>query len=257
MDDFAIYNGKRFDLRPKMTDIVNGMKDVHEFAGMISMPRFKQPVDVSGVPHTQTLASYLQKATSDTPDFERMAFHDPFLIAYSSGTTGSPKCIVHSIGGAMLSSAKEGRLHRDQNEDCVSLQYTTTGWMMYFSSVMQMLPGARVVLYDGSPFQPDLETFVKLAGKQKVTKLGISPRWMWEMQKNGVRPKDVTDLSNLKVVTSTGMVLSDQLFEWFYDVGFPKHVHLANISGGTDLVSLIILGWVARTNISSRRAVLD
>ena len=59
---------------------------------------------------------------------------------------------------------------------------------------------------------------------------------MQELQKNGVVPKEVSNLSSLKLVTSTGMVLSDQLFEWFYDVGFPKKVHLANISGGTDLV---------------------
>jgi acetoacetyl-CoA synthetase len=109
------------------------------------------------------------------------------------------------------------------------------GWIMYFSSIVNLLPGARVILYDGSPFQPDPSTFIKLIGSQKVTKLGISPRWMTEIQKNKLIPKDITDLSNLKVVTSTGMALSNQLFEWFYDIGFPKHVHLANISGGTDI----------------------
>jgi acetoacetyl-CoA synthetase len=224
MDDFAIYNGKRVDLRQKMTEIVNGMKNVPEFSGMISMPRFKEPVDITSVPKTQNLATFTKKATSTTPEFEQMAFHDPFFIAYSSGTTGTPKCIVHSVGGTMISASKEGKLHRELDETSVALQYTTTGWIMYFSSVVQLLSGAQLILYDGSPFQPDLTTFLKLIGDLKVTKLGISPRWMGEMQKNGIVPKDVTDLSNLKIVTSTGMVLSDQLFEWFYDVGFPKHV---------------------------------
>src|SRR5207237_120755 len=158
-----------------------------------------------------------------------------FMIAYSSGTTGTPKCLVHSIGGALISSAKEGILHREMTPESVVLQYTTTGWIMYFSSVINALIGARIVLYDGSPFQPDLTAFVKLIGDQKVTKFGTSPRWMSEMKRHGIAPKDITNLSNLKVVTSTGMVLSDQLFEWFYDVGFPKSVHLANISGGTDI----------------------
>jgi len=220
-----------------MTDIVHGMSSVPEFIGLISIPRFSTPKDITSVPKTETLSQFLCHAISPAPEFVQVAFHDPFFIAYSSGTTGTPKCIVHSVGGAVLSSAKESILHRELGPESVALQYTTTGWIMYFSSVMGLLPGSRVILYDGSPFQPDLTTFVRLIGEQKVTKLGISPRWMLEMVKNGVAPRDVTNLSNLKLVTSTGMVLSDQLFEWFYDVGFPKHVHLANISGGTDIVT--------------------
>jgi acetoacetyl-CoA synthetase len=239
MDDFAIYNGKKVDLREKMAQIVDGMKAVKEFKGMISMPRFSRPVDISKIPVTQTLETYLLKGSSKGVEFENTTFQDPFLIAYSSGTTGTPKCIVHSIGGAVLSSAKEGKLHREMTPETVALQYTTTGWIMYYASVTNLLVGARVILYDGSPFQPDLKTFVRILGEQKVTMLGTSPRWMHELQKNGISPREVTDLSNLKIVTSTGMVLSDQLFDWFYDVGFPKHTHLANISGGTDLVGSI------------------
>lgn len=237
MDDFTVYNGKRLDLREKMAQIVEGMKDVFGFQGMVSMPRFAEPKNISEIPKTETLASYTSKASGPPPNFEQTAFHDPFFIAYSSGTTGTPKCIVHSVGGCMISSAKDNKLHGELNADSVALQYTTTGWIMYFSSIMNLFVGARVVLYDGSPFQPDLKTFVRMIGEQRVTKLGTSPRWMHELQKNGVSPRDVTDLSSLRLVTSTGMVLSDQQFEWFYDAGFPAHVHLANISGGTDLVS--------------------
>lgn len=224
-----------------MGDIVDGMKDVKNFKGMVSMPRFKQPADVSRIPKSQTLANFLSKATSGTPYFEKTAFHDPMMIAYSSGTTGMPKCIVHSNGGALISSAKEVILHREMTAESVALQYTTTGWIMYFSNLMNLIPGSRVLLYDGSPFQPDLTTFIRMMGEQKVTKLGTSPRWMAEMQKNSISPREVADLSHLKMVVSTGMVLSEQLFEWFYDVGFPKETHLANISGGTDLVSFFFV----------------
>lgn len=235
MDDWAIYNGKTVDLRKKMAEIIDGMEPIAGFQGMVSMPRFKQAADISKLAKTQTLSTFASRSTSKQPFFEKTDFSDPFLIAYSSGTTGMPKCIVHANGGALLSSAKEGILHEELGPESVSLQYTTTGWIMWFSSTMSLLPGARIVLYDGSPFQPDLTTFIKIVGEQKVTKLGTSPRWMAEMLKNKIAPRDVTDLSSLKKVTSTGMVLSDQLFEWFYDVGFPKNVHLGNISGGTDI----------------------
>jgi len=96
---------------------------------------------------------------------------------------------------------------------------------MYLSSIMAMLHGARVVLYDGSPFQPDLRAFVKLVGEQKVTDWGISPRYMQTLAsaKPPVLPREVTDLGHLRRVTSTGMVLSEGQFEWFYDEAVSSH----------------------------------
>jgi len=237
VDDWAVYNGKTVDLRPKIKDIVNGMKDVQELKGVVAQPRWQsRPEDVSGVPRTIALAEFLDAANGKTDlTFERVEFRDPFLIVYSSGTTGIPKCIVHSVGGVLTSTLKESILHRDFGPSTVMLQYTTTGWIMYLSSVLSLLSGSRSVLYDGSPFQPDLKAFVRLISEQKVTHLGISPRWMHEYQKNGLSPREIADLNSLRGVTSTGMVLKDQLCEWFYDVGFPPHVQLANISGGTDL----------------------
>lgn len=235
MDDFAIFNGQKFDLREKMTEIVNGMQDVKEFRGIVSMPRFDQPASVSDVPRSMLLREFEAKSTSCEFSFERMAFRDPYVICYSSGTTGTPKCIVHSVGGGLVSSGKESLIHRTAVSTDIGLQYTTTGWIMYLTCVMTLQYGGKTVLYDGSPFMPHPTSFIKLLSDLKVTVLGISPRWMQEMLKNGIKPREVADLSALRIVTSTGMVLSDQLFEWFYDVGFPKHVHLANISGGTDI----------------------
>ncbi|KAH0547726.1 hypothetical protein FGG08_000216 [Glutinoglossum americanum] len=137
------------------------------------------------------------------------------IVEKLHGTTGTPKCIVHSVG---------------------------TGWIMYLSSVCSMLVGARLVLYDGSPFKPDPLAFIRLIGEQKVTHLGISPRYLHELQKNGISPRDVTDLSSLQIATCTGMVLSDALFGWFYDAAFPPTTQLANISGGTDIAGCFALG---------------
>ncbi|KAI1375226.1 acetoacetyl-coenzyme A synthetase [Hypoxylon crocopeplum] len=243
MDDAALYNGKRVDLRQNMTEIVAGMKDCDAFLGVVSIRRFFDALDIGDIPKTQTLDKFVEKGNSSyPPPIARVPFHEPFLICYSSGTTGIPKAIVHSVGGALLSFVKEARFHEDCNSDTVSLQYTTTGWIMYPVCVGQLLLGSRVVLYDGSPFQPDIQTFIKLLGDQKVSKLGTSPRWFSEIARAGISPKQVTDLSNLRVVTCTGMVLPDQLFEWFYDKGFPSHVRLNNISGGTDIAGCFGIG---------------
>ncbi|KAK3378250.1 hypothetical protein B0H63DRAFT_397981 [Podospora didyma] len=237
MDDAALYNDKVVDLREKMTEIVNGLSDCTNFAGVVSIRRFEQARDISQVPRAETWDNFLAAAGPKTspPKFVRIAFHEPFLVCYSSGTTGTPKAIVHSIGGVMINYFKEGRLHEGLGSDSVTLQYTTTGWIMYLANVAVLLFGGRTVMYDGSPFQPDAGILVRILAEQKVTKLGISPRWMFEVAKSGKAPRDMADLSSLRTVTSTGMVLSDQLFNWFYDTGFPAHVHLANMSGGTDI----------------------
>lgn len=241
VDDWAVYNGRTLDLRGKMGDIVEGMGGVREFEGVVSLPRWRgRAADVGGVPRARLLEEFLKKAEGDARlRFERVAFHEPFIVVYSSGTTGVPKCIVHSTGGVLLNSKKEGVLHRDIGPDSTVLQYTTTGWIMYLTSCQVMQHGARAILYDGSPFQPDLTSFLKLVGDEKVTDLGISPRYLQTLAaaRPPVLPKNVIDLSQLKRVSSTGMVLSEAQFHWFYDEGFPAHVQLANISGGTDLAA--------------------
>ncbi|KAK3359331.1 hypothetical protein B0T25DRAFT_532661 [Lasiosphaeria hispida] len=237
MDDAALYNGKIVDLRQKMGQIQEGLKGCSNFIGVVSIRRFEEARDVSHVPRTETWDLFLSSASprGGIPQFARLAFHEPLLICYSSGTTGVPKAIVHSAGGIMINYFKEGVLHEGLGPDAVTLQYTTTGWIMYLAAVAALLFGGRAVIYDGSPFQPDAGVLVRIAGEQKVTKMGISPRWMFELAKNGLAPRDMADLSSLRIVTSTGMALSNQLFEWFYDVGFPAKAHLGNISGGTDI----------------------
>ncbi|CAK7220048.1 hypothetical protein SBRCBS47491_004057 [Sporothrix bragantina] len=236
MDDVAVYNGKTTDLRSKMAEVVRGLRaECSAFQGAISIPRFTDPRDVSGLDATRWVDFIGPAVGLAPPPFARVDFADPFLICFSSGTTGTPKAIVHSVGGLLLNYYKEARLHENMKPDAVTLQFTTVGWIMYVATVGVLVYGCRTVLYDGSPFQPDPAVLVRLAAREKVTKLGLSPRWMLEMVRNNIAPREIADLSALRVITCTGMVLSQELQHWFYDKGFGPQVQLANISGGTDI----------------------
>jgi acetoacetyl-CoA synthetase len=126
VDDWAVYNGKTIDLRPKITDIVQGLKSIKNFKGVVTLPRFAQPADLAWVPRAITLKEYLEAAEGDSGlRFERVEYRDPFLVVYSSGTTGIPKCIVHSVGGVLTNAMKEGKIHRDIGPATVGMQYTT------------------------------------------------------------------------------------------------------------------------------------
>lgn len=189
-DDWAVYNGKRVDLRGKIREVVSGLEDVREFEGVVVLPRFGGRVDdLKGVEKAESLEDFVRSGGKGEAElqFERVEFADPFLIVYSSGTTGQPKCIVHSTGGVLIAGMKEGRIHRDLGPDTVQLQYTTvslttpildcflhvpqTGWIMYLFAVQSLLFGARVILYDGSPFLPEPKAFIRLVGEQRCVPL--------------------------------------------------------------------------------------
>jgi acetoacetyl-CoA synthetase len=168
--------------------------------------------------------------------FEQLPFDHPLYILYSSGTTGIPKCIVHTAGGTLLQHVKEHVLHVDLQRDDRIFYFTTCGWMMWNWLVSALATGATVVLYDGSPLHPDPRVLWRMAEREGVNIFGTSPRFLASSEKESVRPLEEFKLPKLRTILSTGSPLSPDSFRYVYrDV--KADVQLASISGGTDIVA--------------------
>jgi len=183
------------------------------------------------------------EATGETGaiDFLPVEFDHPLYIMYSSGTTGVPKCIVHSTGGTLLQHRKEHCLHADLKPEDVFFYFTTCGWMMWNWLVSGIAAGATLVLFDGSPFHPGPAALIDIIDEENISLFGTSAKYISALEKAGVKPRKTHQLNKLKAVFSTGSPLAHESFEFVYNE--IKHdICLSSISGGTDIISCFALG---------------
>jgi acetoacetyl-CoA synthetase len=169
------------------------------------------------------------------PELPQLPFDHPLYVLYSSGTTGAPKSIVHRAGGALLQHLKEHQLHSDIGPGDVVFWFTTCGWMMWNWLVSALASGATIVCYDGSPTAPDMAALWRLAARVGVTHFGTSPKFLAANAEAGLTPGQSADLSSLRSLLSTGAPLQPEQFDWVY-ANVAEDLHLASVSGGTDLV---------------------
>ena len=236
--DAYVYAGKSFDCVDKIAAVAEALPSVRQ---VVVIPIVAKVAPRHSLKNVVSWSEWLGEASDAPIQFERFPFDHPLYILYSSGTTGVPKCIVHGAGGTLLQHLKEHQLHCDIRPGDRVFYFTTCGWMMWNWLVTNLASGATLVLFDGAPFHPDGRRLFDLADRHGITLFGVSAKYLDAVRKAGLEPRRTHSLKSIRTITSTGSPLAAESFDFVY-TSVKEDVHLASISGGTDIVSCFVGG---------------
>jgi acetoacetyl-CoA synthetase len=236
--DGYYYNGKWISTLARVAEVAAKLPSVERVV-LFSLTGDRP--DTSGVPKAVAWADFCGGGAAGDIDFARMPFAHPLYILYSSGTTGVPKCIVHSAGGTLLKHLEEQKLQCDIKRDDRVFYFTTCGWMMWNWLVSALASEATLVLFDGSPFAPSPTVLFDYADAAGITLFGTSAKYIDALANAKLEPMKTHDLGTIRVITSTGSPLVPEGFDYVYRA-VKKDVCLASISGGTDIVGCFVGG---------------
>ncbi len=238
--DKYYYNGKEINIIERLPKILKKIKSIKSVL-ILNYPgkklrKFNKIKNIKIYNFTE-----IRKLEISRNKLKKFDFDHELAILYSSGTTGKPKCICHRSGGVLLQHLKEHQLHCNIKPNDNVFYFTTCGWMMWNWLVTALASKASILLFDGFPMHKSPELLLKIANKEKVTLFGISAKYIDQLIKQNVNVKEKIKLKFLKTICSTGSPLSKDGFEFVYR-NIKKNVHLASISGGTDIVSCFVNG---------------
>ena len=226
------YNGKLINRMEEIDTISKELTTLNEIV-ILNYLDSKQ----TSLSYTEFEVVYLSQPLAE---FFPVNFNDPLYIVFSSGTTGKPKCIVHSVGGVLIQHAKEHMLHLNLKEKEKIFYFTTCGWMMWNWLVGSLFCQSSIILYEGNPFHTDPSKLWGIAEKVQVNIFGTSAKYVDALSKTKVKPKKIFDLKSIRTLCSTGSPLSPESYD-FIKENIKSDLQVASISGGTDLLSCFVL----------------
>ena len=231
------YNGKEINITNKVIDVVKALPSLQK---IILAPLLGIKVGYNDDRFVNYNFIQNQYSTNKI-SFEPLSLSDPLYIMFSSGTTGKPKCIVHSNGGILLKHLVEMGLHSNARKESRVFYFTTCGWMMWNWLVSGLLLKSTIYLYDGSPFYPNLEVLWNFVDNEKINFMGVSAKYIDALSKENINIIDTYKLKYLETIGSTGSPLIHESFDYIY-TNVKKDVSVASLSGGTDIVGCFIGG---------------
>jgi len=234
--NYYYYNNKKINTLKHIEKI---LKEIQSIEKLIIIPYNNDKIEKTNYKYTNWHDIFINNSLNTK--FNKFKFNHPLYILYSSGTTGAPKCIVHGAGGSLIQHKKEHQLHCNIKEGDKVFYFTTCGWMMWNWLISSLASRATVILYDGSPFFPEKDILFSLIEKEKINFFGTGAKYIDFLKQNNVKIKNKYNLNSLKIMTSTGSPLVNESFNFVYN-NIKKNIHLASISGGTDIVSCFVLG---------------
>ena len=232
--DGYIYGGKKYDIRDKINNISSRVASIEQTIHI-------KYIDDEEIKYDNDWYKILSENNNDKFVFTKFSFNDPLYILYSSGTTGKPKCIVHSVGGTLIQHIKEHKYHCDMKENDRIMYFTTCGWMMWNWMVTALASKVTLVLYEGSPIFPNPLVLFEIAEKERLSFFGASAKYIDSLNKLKIRPNEKFNFDSLRVFASTGSPLAPKSYDWVYS-NVKKDLQLSSISGGTDIVACFVHG---------------
>jgi acetoacetyl-CoA synthetase len=227
------YNGQVFDKSEANKILINSSLSLKQVIAINYCD------DCSEFTHPKSITWDSIENSKEPLSFERLAFNDPIWVLYSSGTTGIPKAITHSVGGMLIEHFKAISLHQNVKKDEVFFWFSTTGWMMWNYANASLLVGATVAIYEGSPSYPNLNTLWDYAAEAKMNHFGAGASFYITCMKHNVKLNKALPL--LSSVGSTGSPLTPEAFSWIYN-HIKSDLWLISLSGGTDVCSGFVGG---------------